>query len=88
MAVTAFFQAATRVADWQVESGFEQLSLDRRGNVASDVAEHSGSIKRRHLFQSGTARVASTNLAPVGVIWHLSGKVGEVMRAPRPWRAG
>ena len=45
----------------------------RRGNVASDVAEHSGSIKRDRLFQSGTARVASTNLVPIGVSWHFSG---------------
>jgi hypothetical protein len=43
----------------------------RRGRVSSDGAAHSGSIKPRRPFQSGTVRVASANLAPTGVIWHL-----------------
>src|SRR5713226_4165022 len=39
----------------------------RRKNAASDSAEHSASRKSRRLFQSGTPRVASTNLVSISI---------------------
>ena len=42
-------------------------SVYRRKNVASDSAEHRSSRKSRPLFQSGTARIAGTNLVPISI---------------------
>jgi hypothetical protein len=53
---------------------YAKRSSDRclqRRECYERFAEHSGSIKPQRPFQSGTGRVASTNLAPTGVIWHL-----------------
>ena len=59
----------------------------QRRECCERFAEHSGSIKPRRPFQSGTGRVASTNLAPTGVIWHLFRKrinqAGERFRVAR-----
>ena len=53
---------------------YAKRSSDRclqRRECCERFAEHSGSIKPRRPFQSGTGQVASTNLAPTGVIWNL-----------------
>src|SRR5712672_4440984 len=64
--------------------GNSDRCLQRR-ECCERFAEHSGSIKPRRPFQSGTGRVASTNLAPTGVIWHLFRKRVNQAGEPSEW---